>query len=65
MDLAFKAALELNRNVVTAPIFVGELNGAKEILCIGYEGITALFRFENQVYMNLVARKIAERIEGR
>ncbi len=65
MDLAFKAALELNRNVVTAPIFVGELNGAKEILCIGYEGITALFRFENQVYMNLVARKIAERVESR
>lgn len=64
MDLAFRAAMDLGYNVVTGPIFVGELEDAKEILHIGYEGITALFHFNDKIYLNLTARKIAERINN-
>ena len=64
-NLAFESAAKLKRNIVKAPICVEELENAKEVIFINYEGVSALHSYKSTLYMHLIAEKIAESIAER
>ena len=59
---AFEAVTNMGRNTTRGAIFLADLKDAKELLFIGYEGLSAVHRFESQIFMDISAEKIASAI---
>lgn len=58
-DLAYNALSKGRRKVCKGAIRVEELYEAKELLAIGYEGVTAISHYDGVIYMDILAEKIA------
>ena len=61
-DLAYNALSKGRRNVCKGAIRVEELHEAKELLAIGYEGVTAISHYDGKIYMDILAEKIASMV---
>ena len=61
-DLAYNAVKEMKRNLSKDKILLEELKQAKELLYIDYRGISAVKSFDDTVYMDITATKIAAKI---
>ena len=61
-DLAYNAVKEMKRNISKDKILLEELKQAKELLYIDYRGISAVKSFDDTVYMDITATKIAAKI---
>ena len=61
-NVAYKAMLESEERVTCAPIYTSELSLAKEIMCIDHRGIMVLESFDDHFYIDIVASKIAKRV---
>ena len=64
-DLAYNAVKEMKRNLSKDKILLEELKQAKELLYIDYRGISAVKSFDDTVYMDITATKIAGKIAER
>lgn len=62
-DLAYKALCEMGRNVTKEEICLNDLARAKELLYIDYRGISAVKCYDGNIYMDITASKIADRVE--
>ena len=60
--LAYEVAKEMGREVTKAPILLGDIARAKELLYIDYRGITAIESFESHYFMDITALKLATKI---
>ena len=61
-DLAYNALSKGRRKVCKGAIRVEELYEAKELLAIGYEGVTAISHYDGVIYMDILAEKIASMV---
>ena len=61
-DLAYNALSKGRRKVCKGAIRVEELYEAKELLAIGYEGVTAINHYDGVIYMDILAEKIASTV---
>lgn len=61
-DLAYEALSAAKRKVCKGAIAAAELHQAKELLVIGYEGVTAIYSYDGMLYMDIIAEKIASLI---
>lgn len=61
-DLAYNALSKGRRKVCKGAIRVEELHEAKELLAIGYEGVTAISHYDGVIYMDILAEKIASMV---
>ena len=61
-DLAYNALSKGRRKVCKGAIRVEELHEAKELLAIGYEGVTAISHYDGKIYMDILAEKIASMV---
>ncbi|MBR0339708.1 MAG: hypothetical protein IIX40_05880 [Alistipes sp.] len=61
-DLAYNALSKGRRKVCKGAIRVEELYEAKELLAIGYEGVTAINHYDGVIYMDILAEKIASMV---
>lgn len=61
-DLAYNALSKGRRKVCKGAIRVEGLYEAKELLAIGYEGVTAISHYDGVIYMDILAEKIASMV---
>jgi hypothetical protein len=61
-DLAYNALSKGRRKVCKGAIRVEELHEAKELLAIGYEGVTAISHYDGKIYMDILAEEIASMV---
>ena len=61
-DIAYSETAKLGYRVSKGAIMVEELRSAKELLCIDYRGVTAIYSFDSRLYMDIVAEKIAQAV---
>lgn len=62
-DLAYNAVKAMGRNVIKEEICLRDLAKAKELLYIDHRGISAVSKFGESVYMDIIAEKVADNIE--
>lgn len=61
-DLAYDVVVKLGRNATRGAIKLADLSEAKELIFIGYEGLTAVHSYLSTRYMDILAEKIAAKI---
>ena len=61
-ELAFEVLSTTKRKVSKGAIGVEDLYQAKELIVIGYEGVTAIYNYDGMLYMDIIAEKIASMI---
>ena len=61
-DLAYDVVVKLGRNATIGAIKLSDLSEAKELIFIGYEGLTAVHSYLSTRYMDVSAEKIAAKI---
>lgn len=61
-DLAYNIASEMGLTVSKGAISIDDLNEAKELLFIGYEGLSAVGTYDANIYMDISAEMIASKI---
>ena len=59
---AFEVVTNMGRNATRGAITLEDLKDVKELLFIGHEGLSAIHRFESQIFMDISAEKIAAAI---
>lgn len=61
-NLAYNAMMECEEDVTRGPIYTSELSRAKEIMSIDHRGIMVLESFDDHFYIDIVAGKIAAKV---
>ena len=61
-ELAYNTVVKMGRNATRGAIYLSEMSKVKELLYIGHEGLSAVYRYGPTLFMDISAEKIATKI---